>query len=372
MKIQNGLAVLLSVGAVQAAPANTIHVCSTCAHTTIQAAVNDAVSGDTVSIAAGRYDENVTIEGKTLILLGAAAGTSGVTEVHATGRGPVFTLGSGAAGATSERIEIHNLVVSGGNHTGGTGIGGGIQIRAGSYLKLYDSTVTQSLAVRGGGISIDSPGAPQTVLSNCRIVANTANGNYAGGGGGIAVQRGSSLAISGSTVAHNTSTNGGGVFGDTGSQIVLSDAIVSSNTSSVFSTHVGPSGGSGGGLYTNGSLTITGSTIVDNVADGEGNGGGGLFAVLDSGDVHVISNTIFAHNSLTTDEPEGLGGAIAAVGPVAQPHLALTLNSDYIVQNTAIAGGGIWKADVTLALNNTTVRDNNGSGQICDSDSGCD
>jgi fibronectin-binding autotransporter adhesin len=135
---------------------------------------------------------------------------------------------------------------------------------------------------------------------------------------------------------------------------------------------VGPSGGGGGGLSTNGSLTITGSTIVDNVADGEGGGGGGLSIVLNSGDVHVISNTIIAHNSLTTDEPEGLGGGIAAIGPLAQPHLVLTLNSDYIVENTAIAGGGIWKADVTLALNNTTVKDNNGTGQICDNDTGCD
>ncbi|MGG6496768.1 UNVERIFIED_CONTAM: right-handed parallel beta-helix repeat-containing protein, partial [Bacteroidetes bacterium 56_B9] len=77
---------------------------------------------------------------------------------------------------------MHHLVVSGGNHTGGTGVGGGIQVRAGSYLKLYDSTVTQSLAVRGGGIGIDSPGAPQSLLSNCRIVNNTANGTYTGGG----------------------------------------------------------------------------------------------------------------------------------------------------------------------------------------------
>lgn len=372
MKSQVGVAMLLTMGLAQAAAANTIHVCSTCAHTTIQAAVNDATSGDTVSIAAGRYDENVTIEGKALILLGAAGGTDGVTEVYAGGRGPVFTLGTGSAGATAELIEMHHLVVSGGNHAGGTGVGGGIQVRAGSYLKLYDSTVTQSLAVRGGGIAIDSPGAPQSLLSNCRIVNNTANGTYTGGGGGIAVQPGSSLAVQGSTIAQNTSTGGGGVFTDTGSQLVLTDVIVSSNTSSAFSTHVGPTGGSGGGLLTNGSLNITGSTIVDNVADGEGWGGGGLYVLLNSGDAHVISNTIFSHNSLTTDELEGLGGGIAAVGPLAEPHLVLTLSSDYLVQNTAAGGGGIWKADVTLALNNTTVKDNIGTGQICDNDSGCE
>jgi hypothetical protein len=138
--------------------------------------VNDAASGDVISIAAGHYIENVTIEGKRLTLQGAAGGTLGVSEAYGRDRGPVFTLGSGVAGATPELIEIHNLVISHGNHTGGTGVGGGVQVRAGAYLHLYESTVTQNLAMQGGGIGVNSPGAPESLISGCLIDGNTANG----------------------------------------------------------------------------------------------------------------------------------------------------------------------------------------------------
>ena len=87
MNIRMTLMLLTTAGATHVVVANNIHVCPTCAHTTIQSAVNDAVSNDLITIAAGRYTENVTIEGKSLILQGAAGGLSGVTEVYAAGRG---------------------------------------------------------------------------------------------------------------------------------------------------------------------------------------------------------------------------------------------------------------------------------------------
>src|SRR3954470_15268563 len=77
------------------ADAGTIHVCSTCNHTTIQSAVNDAVDNDIINIAPGRYIENITVIGKSLTFLGAETGEPrGATMIMAAGRGPVFTLGS--------------------------------------------------------------------------------------------------------------------------------------------------------------------------------------------------------------------------------------------------------------------------------------
>jgi hypothetical protein len=261
-------------------------------------------------------------------------------------------------------------VIAQGNHASGTGVGGGVQVRAGAYLHLYDSTVTQNLAMRGGGIGVNSPGAPQTLISGCLIDNNTASGTYEGGGGGVAALAGSVLSIQGSTITHNWSHAGGGVSSDTRTQLTVTDSIISSNTAAVFGTHVGPTGGSGGGLAAGGSLSITGSSFVNNLADGEGGGGGGLSLFLQPGDTHVISNTIIARNTFTTDELEGIGGGIAASGDFAPPHPVLTLNSVYVVQNSASpGGGGIWTDDVTLALTNTTVKDNIG-GQICDN-TGC-
>src|ERR1700753_1747583 len=100
MNIWKSLIAMTALALCQTATANTIHVCLTCPHTTIQAAVNDALPGDTIQIAAGSFAENVTIESKKLTLQGAAGGTSGLTEVRAVGAHPVFTLGSGVAGAT--------------------------------------------------------------------------------------------------------------------------------------------------------------------------------------------------------------------------------------------------------------------------------
>src|ERR1700761_3456187 len=196
MQTQTKVLLVLTAVASQAAAANTIHVCSTCAHATIQTAVNDAASGDTIAIEAGRYTENVTISGKQLILQGAAGGTDGVSEVYGASRGPVFTLGSGVAGDAPQLIEIHNLTISHGNHATGTGQGGGVQVRAGAYLHLYNSTVTQNFALSGAGISVNTPGAPATVINGCVIDGNQTPVNVRsqdGEGGGLGVFGGSKV-----------------------------------------------------------------------------------------------------------------------------------------------------------------------------------
>jgi hypothetical protein len=372
MNIRMSFALLAGIGLGHSAVANTIHVCPTCAHTSIQAAVNDAVSGDLVSIAAGRYTENIIIEGKQLTLQGATGGTSGVTEVFAAGQGPVFALGSGIAGTTPELIEMHNLVIAQGNHFGGTGVGGGVQVRAGAYLHLYDSTVTQNLALNGGGIGVNSPGAPPTLISGCLIDDNQSGllepngfvGHSGGNGGGVDVVAGSGLSIQASTITHNASFEGGGVYSDAGTQLRITDSIISSNTAEGVGGHLGPAGGEGGGLNASGSLTITGSSFVSNLADPVNGDGGGLTVNLNPGDAHVISNTIIAQNGFINDlGVKGTGGGIAAFGSgISPPFPVLTLNSVYVVENSAPPSqvGGISADDVTLSLSNTTVKDNTG------------
>lgn len=366
MSIRMSFLVMAGIGLSYAAAANTIHVCPSCAHTTIQAAVNDAASGDSISIAAGRYLENVTIEDKSLTLQGGVG--VGVTEVDAAGAGPVFTLGSGVAGAAPELIEMHNLVIAQGNHTGGTGVGGGVQVRAGAYLHIYDSTVMQNSSLSGGGIGVNSPGAPQSLISGCLIYNNSASF----GGGGVEVVAGSVVAIQGSTISQNASTGGGGIYSDPGTQLTITNSIVSSNTIYSAYSRLGPPAANGGGLAANGSFNITGSSFVNNVVNGENSDyGGGLALNLQPGDTHVISNTIIARNSFTTANQLSFGGGIAALNSNAAANPILTLGSVYVVENTATtSGGGIWTSNVTLGLTNTTVKDNV-NGQICDNNTGC-
>jgi hypothetical protein len=376
MIVRSSLMLVVAAATIQGAFANTLHVCSSCANRTIQSAVNSATSGDTIVIAAGRYTENITITGKGLILQGAAGGLDGVSEIYATSRGPVFTLGSGTSGDTPQLIEMHNLTIAHGNHTGGTGQGGGIQVRAGAYLHLYDSTVTQNYALSAAGISVNNPGAPASVISGCLIEDNQTPINVKGHdyvGGGVGLFGKSSLTMMASTLTRNLTNDGGGLFADVGTHLTVDGSTFSENSAQPSPSPLGPGGGGGGGLESYGSVSISNSSFVNNLGVGP-NGGGGLFFVMTSDDTHAITNTIVARNNNVAGSQsgpaEGPGGGIAAVGASAGASPVLSINSSYIVQN--LAEGGIWydSNSATLTLRNTTVAGNSG-GQICNNVSVC-
>jgi hypothetical protein len=331
--------------------ANTIRVCATCAHHTIQGAVNDsAVSGDTIDIAAGIYTENVTIAGKQLTLLGAIGSVNGTTKIFATGRGPVFTLGSGVAGDVNRLIEIHNLVIANGNHMGGTGVGGGIQVRAGAYLHVFDSIVSQNTATSGAGIGINSPGAPTTTISRCLIDDNVAGGP----GGGVEVLQGSSVSIDQTTIARNASSAGGGIYGDTGSTLTITNTIASGNTANFIAKPFGKKDGDGGGLQTRGQFSISDSFFLGNTATGE-TGGGGIDIFLTDNGQHSIMRTTVSHNSVDA----GAGGGIFANG---EPGSSWMLSNSFVIQN--LAGAGLVTLGADLVLTNTVVTGNAG-GDLC-------
>src|SRR5581483_6060093 len=181
--------------------AATLHVCmSGCAFSTIQSAIDYATSGDLISIATGRYVENIAIIGKRLTLAGDS--TAGVTEVAAAARGPVIVLGSGTDEGYEE-VDIQNLTISGGTHLTGTGVGGGIQVRRGAFLHLLNSIITHNIAAFGGGIGVNTPAGPATTIIGCLVDDNTSPSQGPLGGGGIVVVQGSTVLLQQSTVTRN-------------------------------------------------------------------------------------------------------------------------------------------------------------------------
>ncbi len=346
-----------------AANAAYLQVCSTCAHTTVQSAVNTAVSGDSIFVAAGRFLENVTIAGKDLAIFGADDGTAATTFIIGTGRGPVFTLGDAVVGGVTYTIALHNLTITGGQHTNASGEGGGIQVRRGARLGLFDSIVAHNVATYGAGISFNNSDSEDNTIRNSTVEYNSAIGPgtaVVAAGGGIAVLSGA-VDIAGLTVVNNDAVKGGGIYSAAGTRLSLDRSTVSAN--SVHAIQVKDKsyvGGQGGGLFVASAYSISNDVITSNRSDALTGGGGGL--LLDAGTSVDVGGGI--HDSLVALNSNGwgIGGGISISDGVGK---TVALTKDYIVQNV---GTGISNTS-TLVLTDAIIRDN--SGQNCVGGTGC-
>src|SRR5262245_30288299 len=166
-----------------------------------------------------------------------------------------------------------NLLRTGGNMTAG---GGGIY-SAGGALTVSDTTVTgnevSDLYAAGGGIYVAGGTA---VITN-----STISGNRAAAYGGGIFAAAATLTMTGCTISDNSAWYyGGGIYASGTARI--SDCVVTGNTTT----------DCGGGIYfdhgTSGSLTLTGSTVANNRADGDG---GGIYIRRHGTAVTVTSST---------------------------------------------------------------------------------
>lgn len=211
----------------------------------------------------------------------------------------------------------NNHVINGSNnegggvnmHTGGTftmyggeisgnacsDTGGGV-ISAGAYLKLYGGTISNNTAdKRGGGVftnmtltisdgititgnQSEKGGGIYTYDEDITIDGGNITGNTATYGGGvchIGEYRNYTLTISGSaTITGNTATEGGGVYVESGKNtsnwnkgqgaLVITGGSITNNTAT----------GNGGGVCIpeRGRLTIAGGNVTNNTATGNGGG----------------------------------------------------------------------------------------------------
>jgi filamentous hemagglutinin family protein len=130
--------------------------------------------------------------------------------------------------------------------------------------------------------------------------------------------------------------DGGGIFAQ--GDLTLTNSTVSGNTADL---------GSGGGIYANGAVTLTNSTVSGNTATGDGFAGGGIYA---NGAVTLTNSTV-SGNTLTG--VEGAGGGVFGFG-------AVTVTSSIVSGNTATFGfgGGIFGFLGDVTVTNSTVSNN--------------
>ena len=283
-------------------------------------------------------------------------GSMDVGSVSITGN----TASRGAGGFFSDATATS--VLNGTNISNNTaGVYGGGVANYGS-LKLYDvvisgNKVTGTDIYGGGGLFI---GNNSTVyFYSGRIDNNTVGGNY---GGGVRVLSGSALNMSGGSVYSNSSVFGGGIFSEgtlniTGGSIRDNDA--SDNGGGIYAA--GPlsisggtinnnkSGEDGGGIAAFNNVDFTGGTIADNTADWLG----GNIHVHATGDKTAVM-TVSSTNPISGGTALGGGGGISVYGSGAK----LVLNDGTSVTgNTAKWGGGIC-ANGTVEMKNSTISGN--------------
>jgi hypothetical protein len=216
--------------------------------TSIQAAINAALPGDTVLVHDGTYVENINFLGKAITVRSANGPASTIIDGSSSGIVVTFTTGEGS-GSVLEGFTITNANAPG-------DWGGGIRCYSSSPT-ITNCIITGNSSYAGGGISCESGSSP--TITNCTI-----SGNTAFLGGGIFCKSGSSPTITNCIISGNTgAAHSGGIGCDSGCSPIITNCIISGNTA-----------GDGGGIYSYlSSPTIINCTISGNTAT-NGNGGG--------------------------------------------------------------------------------------------------
>jgi CSLREA domain-containing protein len=205
--------------------------------------------------------------------------------------------GEGAGIYNVGTVSMSNCSIT--NNTA-SGPGGGLRNLGGGQMTVTNSTVSGNTGDAGGGINSD---ATLLTVSNSTISGNRSTGNF--GGAGILINSGTAI-ITGTTISGNQTLSGaegrgGGLRMLAGGNLTITNSTISGNQSGPATTAYG-----GGVLITNGTATITHTTIANNTASGGSVFGGGLGQ--EGGSV-TIRNSIVAANG-----PDNCGGSIGAQG----------------------------------------------------------
>jgi len=256
-------------------------VCSleSCPYTSIQSAIDAAVSGDLILVDSGRYYENINFMGKALTIRSMSEGPTS-TIIDGDNNGPVvrfingaqadsildgFTIQNGyndigggfqiqaAPDGTISRPTIKNCLIS---HNTATESGGGIAMDH-SEPYIIHCQISENHAPLGAGISMTSFSAPD--LRNLEIFKNVSSES----GGGIFIHSSSPLMNVLNIYENEANKRGGGIY--------ILDAFPGQMNNLIITRNFAQTGG---GLYFKNvsSAFIAFCTIADNNATFAGDG----------------------------------------------------------------------------------------------------
>ncbi|MBA4373490.1 MAG: hypothetical protein C0402_11595 [Thermodesulfovibrio sp.] len=301
----------------------------------------------TIAITPGNYlptiTESFTLVGPGSGILAVDFQDDGLVNVDSPGDnqtlsvfGLTFTRGGGGNGGcfqmhSGDSLSLNDVVLDACNGN----FGGGIYAVSGA-VSLTDSIIRNCHSIYdGGGIyHSGSLGSGSLFLSGTTISGNTIS---VGGAGGGIYSRAPSLAIDKSTIAGNTakSGEGGGIYASGVTGGTITGSTVSTN-------HADTLGFGAGGLFVDGSMTVTDSTVSSNTTAGSG---GGIFL--------NTAGSLTMKNSTVSENSSQHGAGIASAG------LLNVVNSTVSGNTAKCFGGGLNSLTAgDLFLANATVTAN--------------
>ena len=303
---------------------------------------------------------------------------SGTTFTANVAQGDAADNGGGAVFNNGGRVEARDITATGNSATGTSGSGGALFNATGGTFIVVSSTVSDNQAPRAGGGLEDAGG--MVAIIDGTFEENDVTGNAMPGNGGAVHTGGGTVWVVGGTFTDNLAVEGGGLWTSgtlnvTDSADDLPPALTPSGTlpadaATVISgndaTGADPDQG-GGGLYATpaGTISVKGATVSGNTASGASGSGGGIFSagsltvemseirgnmanragggIEDAMGTVVLVDVDLTGNSIDAAMPGNGGGLHSGGGDVS-------ITRGLIDGNTAVEGGGLW-ASGTLTIN---------------------
>lgn len=266
------------------------------------------------------------LEGKILLTSGNLTINKKKLTISSLSKNTLFVSSNAGFGLfvnPGASVTIYNLNFKNSNGTTSISVVKGGQLTlSGSVISGNISTNAGSILSNGGG-SIFNSGT--LIMTNCMVSNNRGGASIYNGDGGTMI-------LKNCTVTNNT-LNEPNIINNTGGKLTIVDCTISNNVSAV--NLIGLDDTGGGGIYNDGILTVTSSTISANKAvprpemEAYSVEGGGILNGT-HGELTLISSTVYDNMAF------GNGGGVAIIGGKAKIMLC-TIYKNHSNSN----GGGI-------------------------------